>query len=153
MGGGGRASKKLSKSSGGSGSSAMANGGTANEHEFESFVNGKWVTDYSKIAAVETKKAAVVVDSSRYKKTHNDVVSFVKEQVGVDLNKYRSGDGSSPSHTTYWDKSGPKVAFDLKGMSSSDRTKLMQLAQKPFGVTVEQGGAWIGFVSRKKKKK
>lgn len=94
-----------------------------------------------------------VVDSSRYKKTHNNVVSFVKEQVGVDLNKYRSGDGSSPSHTTYWDKSGPKVAFDLKGMTSSDRTKLMQLAQKPFGVTVEQGGAWIGFVSRKRKKK
>jgi hypothetical protein len=115
-------------------------------------VNGKWVTDYSKIAAEEAKKAAVVVDSSRYKKTHNDVVSFVKEQVGVDLNKYRSGDGSSPSHTTYWDKSGPKVAFDLKGMTSSDRTKLMQLAQKPFGVTVEQGNAWIGYISRKKKK-
>ena len=89
----------------GSGSSTRASGGTANEHEFESFVNGKWVTDYSKIAAAETKKAAVVVDSSRYKKTHNDVVSFVKEQVGVDLNKYRSGDGSSPSHTTYWPKS------------------------------------------------
>lgn len=103
--------------------------------------------------AEEAKRAAVVVDRSRYKKTHNDVVSFVKEQVGVDLNKYRSGDGSSPSHTTYWDKSGPKVAFDLKGMTSSDRTKLMQLSQKPFGVTVEQGGAWIDFVSKKKKKK
>ena len=121
----------------GSGSSARAGGWNANEHEFES----------------EAKRTAVVVDSSRYKKTHNDVVSFVKEQVGVDLNKYRSGDGSSPSHTTYWDKSGPKVDFDLKGMTSSDRTKLMQLSQKPFGVTVEQGGAWIGFVSRKKKKK
>lgn len=78
----------------GSGSSARAGGWNANEHEFES----------------EAKRTAVVVDSSRYKKTHNDVVSFVKEQVGVDLNKYRSGDGSSPSHTTYWDKSGPKVA-------------------------------------------
>ena len=71
----------------GSGSSAKAGGGNANEHEFESFVNGKWVTDYSKIAAAEAKKAAVVVDSSIYKKTHNVVVSFVKEQVGVDLNK------------------------------------------------------------------
>ena len=104
-------------------------------------------------SSTRAKRAAVVVDSSRYKKTHDDVVSFVKKQVGVDLNKYRSGDGSSPYHTTYWDKSGPKVAFDIKGMSSSDRTKLMQLTQKPFGVTVEQGGAWIGFVSRKKKKK
>lgn len=100
-----------------------------------------------------TRASSGFVDHSRYAKQHNDVVSFVKEQVGVDLNKYRSGDGSSPSHTTYWDKSGPKVAFDLKGMTSSDRTKLMQLSQKPFGVTVEQGGAWIGFVSRKKKKK
>ena len=48
----------------GSGSSTRNNGGTANEHEFESFVNGKWVTDYSKIAAAETKKAAVVVDQN-----------------------------------------------------------------------------------------
>ena len=81
MSGGGRSSGRAGRSS------TKASNGTANEHEFESFVNGKWVTDYSKIAAAETKKAAVVVDSSRYKKTHNDVVSFVKEQVGVDLNK------------------------------------------------------------------
>lgn len=44
----------------GSVSSATAGGGNANEHEFESFVNGKWVTDYSKIAAEEAKRAAVV---------------------------------------------------------------------------------------------
>lgn len=64
-------------------STRASNGGTANEHEFESFVNGKWVTDYSKIAAAEAKKAAVVVDSSRYKKTHNDVVSFVKSKLAL----------------------------------------------------------------------
>lgn len=136
----------------GSGSSARAGGGSADEHKFESFVNGRWITDDRKVEAERQRKLATIVDNSRYKKSHNETIDFVKKQVGVDLNKYRSGDGSSPSHTTYWDKSGPKVAFDLKGMTSSDRTKLMQLAQKPFGVTVEQGNAWIGYISRKKKK-
>lgn len=136
----------------GSGSSARARGGSADEHKFESFVNGRWITDDRKVEAERQRKLATIVDNSRYKKSHNETIDFVKKQVGVDLNKYRSGDGSSPSHTTYWDKSGPKVAFDLKGMTSSDRTKLMQLAQKPFGVTVEQGNAWIGYISRKKKK-
>ena len=96
-----------------------------------------------------TRASGGFVDRSKYAKYHNEIVSFVKKQVGVDLNKYRDGDGTSPSHTAYWDKNGTKVAFDLKGMTSSDRTKLMQLTQKPFGVTVEQGGAWIGFVSKK----
>lgn len=143
MGGGGSQSKS---------SSARAGGGSADEHKFESFVNGRWITDDRKVEAERQRKLATIVDNSRYKKSHNETIDFVKKQVGVDLNKYRSGDGSSPSHTTYWDKSGPKVAFDLKGMTSSDRTKLMQLAQKPFGVTFEQGNAWIGYISRKKKK-
>lgn len=143
MGGGGSQSKS---------SSARAGGGSADEHKFESFVNGRWITDDRKVEAERQRKLATIVDNSRYKKSHNETIDFVKKQVGVDLNKYRTGDGSSPSHTTYWDKSGPKVAFDLKGMTSSDRTKLMQLAQKPFGVTVEQGNAWIGYISRKKKK-
>ena len=107
----------------------------------------------SKRGSGSSARAGGFKDGPRDAKEHNSIVSFVKKQVGVDLNKYRSGDGSSPSDTAYWDKSGAKVAFDLKGMSSSDRAKLMQLTQKPFGVTVEQGGAWIGFVSRKKKKK
>lgn len=64
----------------GSGSSTRANGGTANEHEFESFVNGKYVTDYSKIAAAKAKKAAVVVDSSRYKKTHEGCAEKVNRK-------------------------------------------------------------------------
>jgi len=28
----------------------------------------------------------------------------------------------------------------------------MQLTTKPYGVTFEQGNAWIGYISRKKKK-
>lgn len=53
--------------------------------------------------------------------------------------------------TTFWEK-GPKVAFDFKGMSRGDWDKLMQLTTKPYGVTFEQGNAWIGYISRKKKK-
>lgn len=75
----------------------------------------------------------------------------MKKQVGVDLNKYRTGDGSEPYMTTFWEK-GPKVAFDFKGMSRGDWDKLMQLTTKPYGVTFEQGNAWIGYISRKKKK-
>lgn len=44
------------------------------------------------------------IDKSRYKADHEEVVKFVKKQVGLDLNKYRDGDGSSPDTTTYWEK-------------------------------------------------
>ena len=151
----------------GSGSSARAGGGPKNgeygtgEHEFDRwreghYVNGYWipggwVTDYDKMNAAKEKKLATIVDNSRYKKSHNETIDFVKKQVGVDLNKYRTGDGSTPDMTTFWEK-GPKVAFDFKKMSRGDWDKLMQLTTKPYGVTFEQGNAWIGYISRKKKK-
>lgn len=142
MGGGGSQSKS---------SSARAGGGSADEHKFESFVNGLWITDDRKVEAERQRKLATIVDNSRYKKSHNETIDFVKKQVGVDLNKYRTGDGSEPYMTTFWGK-GPKVAFDFKGMSRGDWDKLMQLTTKPYGVTFEQGNAWIGYISRKKKK-
>lgn len=86
------------------------------------------------------------VDKSKYAKQHNETVDFIKKQVGVDLNKYRDGDGTSAFTTSYWDKDGFKVAFDLKGMSASDRKSLMQLTTKYGGkLKVEEGGAWIGY--------
>ena len=142
MGGGGSQSKS---------SSAKAGGGSADEHKFESFVNGRWITDDRKVEAERQRKLATIVDNSRYKKSHNETIDFVKKQVGVDLNKYRTGDGSEPYMTTFWEK-GPKVAFDFKGMSRGDWDKLMQLTTKPYGVTFERGNAWIGYISRKKKK-
>lgn len=99
-----------------------------------------------------TRASSGFVDHSKYAKQHNDIVSFVKKQVGVDLNKYRDGDGSSPSTSSYWEKDGPKVAFDFKSVARSDWDKLMQLTTKPYGITFERGGAWIGYISRKKKK-
>lgn len=140
----------MSKRGSGSASTRMG-GGSADEHKFESFVNGRWITDDRKVEAERQRKLATIVDNSRYKKSHNETIDFVKKQVGVDLNKYRTGDGSEPYMTTFWEK-GPKVAFDFKGMSRGDWDKLMQLTTKPYGVTFEQGNAWIGYISKKKKK-
>lgn len=58
-----------------------------------------------------TRASSGFVDHSRYAKQHNDIVSFVKKQVGVDLNKYRDGDGSSPSTSSFWEKDGAKVTI------------------------------------------
>lgn len=92
------------------------------------------------------------VDNSRYAKEHNKIIGWVKDQIGLDLNKYRDGDGSSPYTTAYWDKDGPKVAIDLKGMSHTDRQNLMNLTTKYNGrLVVEEGGAWIGYVYLRKK--
>lgn len=88
----------------GSGSSARAGGGSSDEHKFESFVNGRWITDDRKVEAERQRKLATIVDNSRYKKSHNETIDFVKKQVGVDLNKYRTGDGSEPYMTTFWEK-------------------------------------------------
>lgn len=74
----------------GSGSSKMASIQNANEHKFESFVNGRWITDDRKVEAERQRKLATIVDNSRYKKSHNETIDFVKKQVGVNLNKYRA---------------------------------------------------------------
>ena len=43
----------------------------------------------------------MLTDNSKYKKQHNEVISYVREQIGIDLNQYRDGDGTDPSTTTY----------------------------------------------------
>lgn len=88
---------------------------------------------------------------SKYSAQHKKTVSYVKKQTGVDLNKYRSGNGETPNTTTFWDKKGPKVAVNLNKMSQSDRTKLMSLANRYGGnrLTVERAGAWMVFVDYK----
>lgn len=91
-------------------------------------------------------------DSSKYAKEHKKTVDFVKEQVGVDLNRFRDGDGSSPFTTSFWDANGEKVAVDFKAMTENERTKILQLSSKPYGVNVEQGSAWIWYISKKKKR-
>lgn len=53
-----------------------------------------------------------MVDNSIYKDKHDKVINYVKKQIGIDLNKYRSGDGTKPSMTTYWDVKGIKVCLN-----------------------------------------
>lgn len=33
----------------------------------------------------------MLTDNSKYKKQHNEVISYVREQIGIDLNQYRDG--------------------------------------------------------------
>lgn len=69
----------------GSGSSARAVGGSADEHKFESFVNGRWITDDRKVEAERQRKLATIVDNSRYKKSHNETIDFVKSKLALTL--------------------------------------------------------------------
>lgn len=87
---------------------------------------------------------------SRYAADHKEIVDYVKKQVGVDLNKYRDGDGTSANTTSRWDKDGPKVAVDWKNMPETDRQKLRQLAAAYGGdkLRLEQGGSWFYYVSK-----
>lgn len=90
------------------------------------------------------------VDHSPYKADHDEVVNFVKQQVGLDLNQYRDGDGSSPSGTAYWDKNEIGVAFNHNQMNRVDMQKLQSLTTKNYGITIETGGAWFSYVYLKK---
>lgn len=105
-----------------------------------------------RLKSTQKRDKKSIIDTSKYKKTHEQILGFVKKQAGLDLNKYRDGDGSSSSMTTYWDKNGPKVAIDFKRMDNVDKRKLLGLTNLPYGINVEQGGTWIAYVSRKKKK-
>lgn len=90
------------------------------------------------------------IDKSRYKADHEEVVKFVKKQVGLDLNKYRDGDGSSPDTTTYWEKKGSAVVINHKALSMVDKQKLDSLQIKEYGIDVTEGGGWFSYVSMKK---
>lgn len=88
------------------------------------------------------------VDHSKYAKEHQWVVDYVKHQLNIDLNKYRDGDGSSPFTTSYWEKTGPKVAIDFTKMSKNDLNAIRSLKS----VIVEGGGGWFAYISKRKNK-
>ena len=83
------------------------------------------------------------VDNSKYKRNHDDIVQYVKNMVDVDLNKYRSGNGTSPYTTTYWDINGLKVCIDHTIISKKDICRIRELKN----VSIEIGGAWFSYVS------
>ncbi len=92
-----------------------------------------------------------MVDNSKYKKEHDAVVKYIKNQIGIDLNQYRDGDGTSPYTTTYWDLNGFKVCVNWcgsrGGMDRNTQNRISDLANKSNGkLVVECGGAWFKYI-------
>jgi hypothetical protein len=92
-----------------------------------------------------------MIDNSIYKKEHNAVINYVKEQSGIDLNSYRDGDGSSPYTTTYWDLNGEKVCINWRGskggMNEITQNIITDLVNKSNGkLGLEFGGAWFKYI-------
>lgn len=91
-----------------------------------------------------------MIDNSLYKKEHDAVLDYVKNQIGIDLNDYRDGDGTDPNTTTYWDVRGVKLCINWSGkggMNKNDQTKLKTLVKNSGGkLIMEQGGAWFKYL-------
>ena len=88
-----------------------------------------------------------MVDNSIYKDKHDKVINYVKKQIGIDLNNYRSGDGTKPSMTTYWDVKGIKVCLNWKEMPEKVRKSLEDLVYRYSGnLVLETGGAWFRYI-------
>lgn len=106
-------------------------------------------------AEIEKELAAIVqensekwynfYDHSPYKKQHDKTIACVKNQIGIDLNTYRDGNGKSPFTTTYWDINGPKVAVNRKKIPLNALQKLRLLSEKWHNFTFEQGGSWFYY--------
>lgn len=89
-------------------------------------------------------------DNSRYRKAHNEIVDFVKNQVSIDLNQFRNGDGTSPYTTSYWDvKKRSCICVDWSKMTRNQRNTLLSLKF----ITVTIGGAWIAYIAKNMKSK
>lgn len=87
-------------------------------------------------------------DNSRYKKSHDKIVNFVMHQVSIDLNQFRTGDGTSPYTTSYWDvKKRSCICVDWSKMTRNQKNAL--LGSKFITVTI--GGAWIAYIAIAKK--
>lgn len=92
-----------------------------------------------------------MVDNSKYKKEHDAVTEYVKNQIGIDLNTYRDGDGTNPYTTTYWDLNGHKVCINwcgsTGGMSNSIQKEIEYFVSKSNGkLVLEWGGAWFKYI-------
>ncbi len=93
-------------------------------------------------------------DNSKYKAEHDKIIAFVKEQIGIDLNEFRDGNGTSPFTTTYWDLNGTAVCISCNngswqsGMSEPIQARLMELVNKTQGMKCEWGGGWFKYIWR-----
>ena len=93
----------------------------------------------------------MLIDNSKYKKQHDDVISYVREQIGIDLNQYRDGDGTDPSTTTYWDIAGPMTCINWRGstgcMDTVTKNAILELVSKSNKkLKLVDAGAWMKFI-------
>ena len=89
--------------------------------------------------------------NSKYKKQHNEVISYVRKQIGIDLNQYRDGDGTDPSTTTYWDITGPMTCINwcgsTGGMDIVTKNAILELVSKSNNkLKLVDAGAWIKYI-------
>ena len=84
-------------------------------------------------------------DVSKFAENHRRIVDLVFSQVGLDLNKYRTGDGSNPFHTHYWEQDGPGLVFDRKSMPRTDFQKLQSLHTAGV-IELHDFGAWMSII-------
>ena len=93
----------------------------------------------------------MLVDNSVYKDKHDVIVEYVKTQIGIDLNQYRDGDGTSPYTTTYWDLNGFKTCINWcgssGGMDINTQNQIERLVNNSNGkLALEWGGAWFKYI-------
>lgn len=104
------------------------------------------------VTYVTKNERSKFVDTSPYKEEHDKVVDYIREQLGIDLNKYRDGDGTNPYTTSYWDCEGCKVCINwsgsIGGMNRDTQNRIEMLVKKSHGkLELEWGGAWFKYIS------
>lgn len=73
-------------------------------------------------------------------------IPATRNQVSIDLNQFRNGDGTSPYTTSYWDaKKRSCICVDWSKMTRNQRNTLLSLKF----ITVTIGGAWIAYIAKK----
>lgn len=93
----------------------------------------------------------MIIDNSKYKAKHDAIIEYIKEQININLDNYRDGDGTNPYTTTYWDKNGIKVCINwcgsIGGMDINTQNKLQNLVNKSNRkLSLEWGGAWFKYI-------
>lgn len=104
------------------------------------------------VACVTKNEKSKFIDTSPYKGEHDKIVDYIREQLGINLNKYRDGNGTNPFTTSYWDCKGYKVCINWTGstggMDKNTQSKIETFVKKSHGkLELEWGGAWFKYIS------
>lgn len=96
------------------------------------------------VKRLQEEKASLDKQLASYK-TIKQAPDFIKEQVGLDITKFRN------SASQQFEKRG-QITIDITDMSQADRTRLSNaLRQKYSPYTGEQSGTWLFTIKKKPK--